>query len=124
MSFWTRQKYARRVKKMFVHFGCVQNILVNFGRVENTVRLDKTLQLYQRIRCNIYVCNVANREGKQRKNAVFHSFYGYALFPLNICHFRRVQNERTYFRSIENIREYFERVQSAFKALLKSLKCT
>ena len=34
------------LKNMSVHFERVQNILVYFGCVENTVRLDKTLQLY------------------------------------------------------------------------------
>ena len=69
MSLWTRLKYARRVQrcsfildvfKMNEHF---------FWSVENTVKLDKTRQLHQWIRCNI--CNMANRERKQTKRAVF-----------------------------------------------------
>ena len=76
MSFWTCQKHARRVKNMFVHFRCVKNILVYFERAENTVRLDKTLQLHQRIRCDM--CNVGNRERKQTKRAVF-------SFVLQLC---------------------------------------
>ena len=79
----------------------------------------KTLPLQQRIRCDM--CNVANKERKQTKRAVF-SFVYYALLPLNISHFGCVQNERTYFGRVENKREYFGRVQSAFKVLLKNLK--
>ena len=44
-----RQKHVRKR---------VQNILVYFDRVKNTVRLDKTLQLHQPIRCDM--CNAAN----------------------------------------------------------------
>ena len=97
MSFWTRQKNARRINKMFVYFGPVQNILVYFGRVENTVRLNKTLQIHQRIRCDM--CNVGNSKlkniNRQNRADFFRAFYSYAPLPLNICHFGRGQNERT-----------------------------
>ena len=71
----TRPKYARRFK--------------------NTVRLDKTWQLHQRIRCNN--CNMANRERKQAKRAVFSFVLQLCTLPLNICYFGRVQNEQTFF---------------------------
>ena len=69
MSFFTRRKCTRRAKKLFIHLGLVHNERTLFGSVENTVRLDKTRQLHQRIRCSIY--NMANRERKQTKRAVF-----------------------------------------------------
>ena len=53
MSFWTRLKCARRVKKVFIHFGRVENEQTPFGNVKNTVRLDKTRQLHKRIRIRL-----------------------------------------------------------------------
>ena len=58
----------------------------------------------------------------QQRELSFHLFYSYALLSPNICHYGRVENERSYFRRVENKRQYIGRVQSAFKAPLKSLK--
>ena len=103
MSFWKRQKYARRLKKMFVYFGRVQKILVYFGLVENTGKLDKTLQLQRQLKCDIhvYVMELIEMENR-RRDRHFHAFYSDALLPLNIYHFGSVQNKRTYFRCVEN----------------------
>ena len=75
-------KICWRVKKVFIHFGPVQNKWTLFWRLENTVRVNKTGQLHQRVRWNI--SSMVSRERKQTKRAVFHSFYSYALLPLNI----------------------------------------
>ena len=53
MSFWTRRQCARRVKNVFIHFGRVQNERTLFGSVKNTVMLNKTRQLHQRIRIRL-----------------------------------------------------------------------
>ena len=42
MSFWARRKFAR-----------VQNERTLFGSVKNTVKLDKTWQLHERIRIRL-----------------------------------------------------------------------
>ena len=74
----THQKYAQRLKKVFIYFGRVQNERTLFLSVENTVRLDKTRQLHEQIRCNI--CNVAHRERKQTKGVPI-------SFVLELCTF-------------------------------------
>ena len=50
MSFWTRRECARRVIIVLIHFERMQNERTLFGSLKNTVRLDKTWQLHQRIR--------------------------------------------------------------------------
>ena len=84
----TREKYAQRVK--------------------NTVRLDKTWQLHQRC----HICNVAKRERKQTKRAVFYSFYSYALLPF-ISTLRRVNStwRRVKFYS-DVLESYFDESSS------------
>ena len=62
------------------------------------------------------MCNIVNESVNRQRERSFHSFYSYALLPLNICQFGRVQNEWTHFWRVENIREYFRRVESTFKA--------
>ena len=65
-------------QNIFVNFGRVQNVLVSFRHVENTLRFDKTLQLHVHQRIRWDVCNVANRERKQTKIAGF-------SFILQLC---------------------------------------
>ena len=78
------------------------------------MKLDKTRQLHQQSDV-IFVIWLIESVNRQRER-YFYSFYSYALLPLNICHFERVQNKSTYFRSVENIRKYFVRFESTFKA--------
>ena len=84
-----------------------------FESIENTVRLDKTRQLHQRIRSNI--CNVANRERKQTKRALFICstvMYFYHLLFVILDASRIKEHIFEPSKMYENI----ERVKSAFKA--------
>ena len=84
----------------------VQHILVYFQRFENTVRLDKTLQLRQRIRCDM--CNVAIESVNRHRERSFHSFYSYALLLLSIYHFGRVEMDEHIFDASKRSENIFD----------------
>ena len=94
--------YASRMKEHFLEASNIQWGLRKHGNYINESDVI------------ILICLIGN-VNRRRERSV-HSFYGYALLPLNICHIRRVQNEWTYFRSVESIREYLGRVEYTFNA--------